>query len=215
VGNHPSWERKQPIKTFNEMKRILTLSSLSLLAAALVASVAYRTLAADAKNAAPAAPSRSPDVIFVPTPAKAVEKMLELAEIKPGDILYDLGCGNGQIVVGAAKKYGIKAIGVDIDPQRIKESNENVKANGVEKLVTIKHADIFELDFSDATVVTLYLLPSLNVKLMPKLAKLKPGTRIISYDFDMKGAKPKEIHRSNGNDYDGEIYKWVVPWEAE
>ncbi len=89
------------------------------------------------------------------------------------------------------------------------------KENKVEKLVTIKHADIFELDFSEATVVTLYLLPSLNIKLMPKLAKLKPGTRIISYTFDMAGAKPKEVFRNPGNDYEGEIYKWVVPWEKE
>jgi len=146
--------------------------------------------------------------------------MLELAEIKPGDILYDLGCGDGRIVVAAAKKYGIKAIGVDIDPQRIKESNENVRTNKVGHLVTIKQADIFELDFSDATVVTMYLLPDLNVKLMPKLAKLKPGTRIVSNDFDMRGAKPKEVVNIQGEYGDNSgsqhtIYKWVVPWEPE
>jgi tRNA G37 N-methylase Trm5 len=154
------------------------------------------------------APSRRPDVIFVPTPQKAVEKMLEMAEIKEGDILYDLGCGDGRIVVTAAKKYGIKATGIDIDPERVKESKENVKTNGVEHLATIKHADIFQTDFSDATVVTLYLLPDLNVKLIPQLEKLKPGTRIISYSFDMEGVKPAEVVR---NPYT--IYKWVTPLE--
>lgn len=162
-------------------------------------------------------PQRSPDVIFVPTPMDAVEKMLEAAQIKKGDVLYDLGCGDGRIVVTAAKKYGIKAVGIDIDPQRVKESLENVKSNKVENLVTIKQGDIFEEDISEATVVTLYLLPELNVKLMPKLAKLKPGTRIISYQFDMRGAKPAEIiHiKNNDNGWTRTIYKWVVPWEKE
>ncbi|MGC8829070.1 MAG: methyltransferase domain-containing protein [Verrucomicrobiia bacterium] len=178
-------------------------------------SPAFSTYAADAQQQS--APKRSPDVIFVPTPMDAVEKMLEAAQIKKGDVLYDLGCGDGRIVVTAAKKYGIKAVGIDIDPQRIKESRENVKTNGVEKLVTIKEGDIFEEDISEATVVTLYLLPDLNVKLMPKLAKLKPGTRIISYQFDMRGAKPAEvIHlKDNDNGWTRTIYKWVVPWEKE
>jgi ubiquinone/menaquinone biosynthesis C-methylase UbiE len=168
-----------------------------------------------------AALDRRPDVIFVPTRDAMVAKMLEMAEIRPTDILYDLGCGDGRIVVAAAKKYGIKAIGVDIDPKRVKESLENVRSNHVEHLVTIKHADIFELDFSDATVVTLYLLPSLNVKLMPKLAKLKPGTRILSNDFSMAGAKPKEVvqvakgSEEDESSFQSTIYKWVVPWEKE
>jgi hypothetical protein len=133
---------------------------------------------------------RTPDVIFVPTPQAVVDKMLELAEVKPGDVVYDLGCGNGRIVVTAAKKYGVKAVGFDINPERIKESWENVKENHVENLVTIKQEDIFTLDLSEASVITLYLLPSLNVKLMPQLAKCKPGTRIVSHDFDMRGPSP-------------------------
>ncbi len=163
------------------------------------------------------APKKNPDVIFVPTPMDAVEKMIEMAQIKKGDVLYDLGCGDGRIVVTAAKKYGIKAVGIDIDPQRVKESLENVKTNGVEKLVKIKQGDIFEEDISEATVVTLYLLPDLNVKLMPKLAKLKAGTRIISYQFDMRGAKPAEVIqlKDNDNGWSRTIYKWVVPWEKE
>lgn len=168
-----------------------------------------------------ASATKEPDVIYVPTRQEVVNKMLEMAEIKPGDIVYDLGCGDGRIVVAAAKKFGVKAIGVDIDPQRVSEARENVRTNQLEHLVTIKEADIFELDFSDATVVTLYLLPELNVRLMPKLAKLAPGTRIISNDFDMEGAKPKEVvnlgegfETSNG-DFQRTLYKWVVPWEPE
>ncbi|MCX7887519.1 MAG: methyltransferase domain-containing protein [Verrucomicrobiae bacterium] len=165
--------------------------------------------------------TKKPDVVFVPTPQPVVDKMLELAEIKPGDIVYDLGCGDGRIVVTAAKRYGVRAIGVDIDPERVKESLENVRSNKVEHLVTILQKDIFAMDFSDATVVFLYLLPSLNVKLMPQLAKLKPGSRIVSHDFDMRGAKPVKVvtvtaNNDNG-DYSSEhtIYKWVVPWEKE
>ena len=168
---------------------------------------------------------RQPDVIFVPTPQAVVDKMLELAEVKPGDVVYDLGCGNGRIVVTAAKKYGVKAIGFDINPVRVKESLENVKENHVENLVTIRQDDIFTLDLSEANVITLYLLPSLNVKLMPQLAKCKPGTRIVSHDFDMRGAKPLvtlnltvEGDESDENTNYGPshtIYKWVVPWEKE
>ena len=164
------------------------------------------------KKAGSEQPKRSPDVIFVPTPQTAVEKMLELAEVKKGDVVYDLGCGDGRIVVTAAKKYGAKGIGIDIDPERIAESKENVRTNGVEKLVTIKNSDIFEEDFRDATVITLYLLPSLNVKLIPQFDKLKPGTRIVSYQFNMDGVKPKETYTRNGS---YTIYKWVTPLDKE
>jgi ubiquinone/menaquinone biosynthesis C-methylase UbiE len=160
---------------------------------------------------------RQPDVIFVPTPQEAVDKMLEMAQVKKGDLVYDLGCGDGRIVVTAARKYGVTAVGVDIDPQRVKESRENVKKNGVEDLVTIVHGDIFELDLSEVDVVTLYLLPDLNVKLMPQLRKMKPGSRIVSYEFAMRGAKPAEVHHGDHKDrsYGYTIYKWVVPWEEE
>ncbi|MCX8155245.1 MAG: methyltransferase domain-containing protein [Verrucomicrobiae bacterium] len=171
------------------------------------------------------APKRQPDVVFVPTPQEVVDKMLELAEVKKGDIVYDLGCGDGRIVVTAAKKFGVKAYGFDINPERVKESLENVKTNKVEHLVTIKEADIFELDLSEATVVTLYLLPDLNVKLMPQLRKLKPGSRIVSHDFDMRGAKPLKVEkvvvkRQDGDNsyvHEGEhtVYLWKVPWEEE
>jgi SAM-dependent methyltransferase len=158
-------------------------------------------------------PARTPDVIFVPTPQEAVDKMLELAEVKKGEKVYDLGCGDGRIVVTAAKKFGAKGVGIDIDPQRIAESQANVRSNKVEQLVTIKESDIFKEDFSDADVVTLYLLPSLNVKLIPQLEKLKPGARIISYQFNMDGVKPKETYNGGNGRYT--IYKWVAPLEKE
>ena len=160
--------------------------------------------------------TKTPDVIFVPTPQEVVDKMLELAEVKEGDVVYDLGCGDGRIPVTAAKKYGVKAVGFDVDPQRIKESNANVEKNGVGKLVTIKQEDIFKQDLSKANVVTLYLLPSLNVKLMPQLRKLKPGSRIVSHSFDMRGAKPKkvvQVQTKEGGEHT--VYLWVVPWEEE
>ncbi len=160
---------------------------------------------------------KKPDVIFVPTPQEVVDKMLELAQLKNGDVLYDLGCGDGRIVVTAAKKYGVKAIGFDVDPQRIKEANANVEKNGVGDLVTIRQADIFEQDLREANVVTLYLLPELNVRLMPQLKELRTGSRIVSHDFDMRGAKPKKVVTVRADDEEEEhtVYLWTVPWEME
>lgn len=153
-----------------------------------------------------------PDVIFVPTPQDVVEKMLEVAKVTKKDLLYDLGCGDGRIVVTAAKKYGCKAIGFDVDPKRIKESLENVKKNKVGKLVKIEQRNIFKLDLSKANVITLYLLPSLNVKLIPQLEKLKPGSRIVSHDFDMKGVKPDKVIRFTDKEKDRHtIYLWTAP----
>jgi len=164
-------------------------------------------------------------VVYVATPPDVVDTMLKVARVTKRDVVCDLGCGDGRIVVTAAKKYGVKAIGFDINPERIRESLENVRASHVEHLVTIKQADIFTLDLSEATVVTLYLLPSLNVKLMPQLEKLRPGSRIVSHDFDMHGAKPVEEHTMNVEDDRSDenvtygpshtLYKWVVPWEKE
>ena len=203
-------------------------------AAAVAAVVMLAALAAAVAQTAPPAteeakpPTREPDVIYVPTPQPVVDKMLEVAEIKKGDVVYDLGCGDGRIVVTAAKKYGVKAFGFDINPERVKESLENVKKNKVEHLVTIKQADIFTLDLRPADVVTLYLLPDLNVKLMPQLRQLKKGSRIVSHDFDMRGAKPAAVYRitekdgkaveAKSDEYEWSshtIYKWVVPWEKE
>jgi hypothetical protein len=160
---------------------------------------------------------REPDVIFVPTPQVAVDKMLELAEVTKDDLVYDLGCGNGIIVVTAAKRYGCKAVGYDIDPKRIKESLANVEKNNVGHLVRIEQRDIFTLDISKANVITLYLLPELNVKLIPQLKKLKPGSRIVSHDFDMRGVKPDKVVEVNSDDdYDRHtIYLWTTPLKME
>jgi precorrin-6B methylase 2 len=163
------------------------------------------------------APKRTPDVIYVPTPEPVVAKMLELADVKKTDVLYDLGCGDCRIPVTAAKKFGCKAFGFDIDPQRIKESKENIKKNKVGDLVTVEEKDIFTLDLSQANVVTLYLLPSLNVKLIPQLEKLKPGSRIVSHDFDMKGVKPDKVIDFKGKDdyFSHTIYFWTTPLKKE
>jgi ribosomal protein L11 methylase PrmA len=167
-------------------------------------------LAQDAQTAprAPATAPRAPDVIYVPTPPAVVEAMLELADVKKGDVLYDLGSGDGRIAVAAAKKYGIRAVGIDIDPERIREANENAKKAGVEGLVKFRNEDLFKANFREATVVTLYLLPDLNVKLRPRLwNELKPGTRIVSHQFDMAEWQPEKQIELNGRT----IYFWTIP----
>lgn len=152
------------------------------------------------------------DVIYVPTPQHVVDLMLGLADVRKTDLLYDLGCGDGRIVVAAAQKYGCRAVGVDIDPERVRESRDRVKAAGLEHLVTIEQRDIFQLDLSQADVVTLYLLPHLNVRLIPQLEQMKPGSRIVSHDFDMAGVEPDAevtvLSRQYGR---REIYLWTVP----
>jgi SAM-dependent methyltransferase len=160
-----------------------------------------------------AVPAKTPDVVYVPTPQPVVDKMLELVKPKKNDLVYDLGCGDGRIVVTAAKRFGTKAIGFDIDPVRVAEARENVKRNKVEHLVTIEERDIFTVDLSPANVVTLYLLPRLNVRLIPQLEKLKAGSRVVSHDFDMKGVQPERIVkvRPKGGDRDHTVYLFAVP----
>jgi 2-polyprenyl-3-methyl-5-hydroxy-6-metoxy-1,4-benzoquinol methylase len=149
---------------------------------------------------------RPPDVIYVPTRQSVVDAMLKVTGVKAGDVVYDLGCGDGRIVVTAAK-LGARGIGIDIDPTRVKEANENVAKNGVGDRVKILNQDLFTTDFSDATVVSLYLLPSLNLKLRPILWKtLKPGTRIVSHDFDMGDWKPEQTLNVDG----ATIYYWTI-----
>jgi len=149
-----------------------------------------------------------PDVIYVPTPQEVVDEMLKLAKVGKGDVLYDLGSGDGRIPVTAAKRFGIRAYGIDIDPQRIAEANDNAKRNGVTHLVEFRQEDLFKARFSEASVVTLYLLPDLNVKLRPRLlAELKPGTRIVSHQFDMGTWKPDRKVELNGRT----IYLWTIP----
>src|SRR5690554_972513 len=147
------------------------------------------------------------DVPYVPTRQTVVDAMLKLANVSEGDIHYDLGCGDGRIVISAAKKGAI-ATGVDIDPQRIKEANENAKIAGVSDQVTFIEGNLFDMDFSKATVLTLYLLPSVNLKLRPKiLSELKPGTRVVSHAFDMGDWEPEKKIVVDGST----IYFWTVP----
>jgi precorrin-6B methylase 2 len=157
------------------------------------------------------APTRRPDVIYVPTPEEVVEAMLQVANVGKDDVVYDLGCGDGRIPVTAASKHGARAVCIDIDPQRIKEANENVAKNNVGALVRVMNADLFATDISEATVVTLYLLPSLNVKLIPTLQQLKPGTRVVSHAFDMGNCKPEKELDVNGR----KVYFWTVPMKCE
>jgi SAM-dependent methyltransferase len=156
---------------------------------------------------------REPDVYFIPTPQEVVDKMLDMAKVTKDDLLYDLGCGDGRIVVTAAKRYGCKAVGYDIDPQRVKDSLENVRRNKVGHLISIEERDIFTLDLSKADVITLYLLPRLNVKLIPQLEKLKPGSRIVSHDFDIEGVKPDEVVKltTENDSEEHKVYLWTIP----
>lgn len=163
---------------------------------------------ADGTDATAMEGERTPDVIYVPTPPDVVEAMLKLAEVKPGDVLYDLGSGDGRIPIAAAKAHGVRGTGIDIDPQRIREANENAREAGVTELVTFKQEDLFQTDFSEATVVTLYLLDSLNEKLRPKLlSDLKPGTRIVSHAFRMGDWEPEQTVNVGPRT----IYRWTVP----
>jgi SAM-dependent methyltransferase len=156
------------------------------------------------------------DVDFVPTPHEVVDKMLELAEVKKDDLVYDLGCGDGRIVVAAAQKYGCRAVGIDIDPECVKQSLAAVKRNNVGHLVRIEQADIFTADLSKADVVALYLLPNLNSRLIPQFEKMKPGSRIVSHQWGMKGIKPKAVVQIKTSEpRERTIYLWTTPLQRE
>jgi outer membrane protein assembly factor BamB len=162
---------------------------------------------------APKPRRKRPDVIFVPTPQDVVMTMLELASIKKDDVIADLGCGDGRILVTAAKNYGCKAIGYDLDRECVRLAQENVQNEKVEKLVHIEHKDILEADLSGVTVVMLYLGPTLNAKLIPQLQKMKPGSRIVSHGFDMPGVKPDKVIdvTSSEDDITRKLYLWTTP----
>jgi SAM-dependent methyltransferase len=153
-------------------------------------------------------PKRTPDIHWEPTTDPVVTAMLKLASTKKSDVVYDLGCGDGRIVIAAAKEFGARGVGIDIDPQRIDESNANAKKAGVSGMVTFREEDLFEANISDATVVTLFLWPSVNLKLRPKLlAELKPGTRVVSHSHDMGDWKPEKAEVVEG----ARLYLWVIP----
>jgi SAM-dependent methyltransferase len=170
------------------------------------------TVAQTPEAASPAKPKKEPDIHYVPTPQELVEVMLDMARVGKDDIVYDLGAGDGRLVITAAKKYGANGVGIDIDPQRIGEARENSKKAGVEDNVRFLEQDLFESDFHDATVVTLYLLNELNLRLRPRIfAQVKPGTRVVSHAFMMGEWEPDEQKtiEINGQSYDA--YYWVVP----
>jgi SAM-dependent methyltransferase len=163
-----------------------------------------------------------PEVPYVPTTDPAVQAMLKLADVKKTDIVYDLGCGDGRIVIAAAKTYGAHGVGIDINPQRIQEAKENAKKAGVEDLVRFEENDLFKADIHEATVVTLFLLQTVNLRLRPKLLKeLKPGTRIVSNTFDMGDwkADKEETLKGEDDDFGGglshKFFLWIVPQRAE
>jgi len=152
--------------------------------------------------------AREPDVIFVGTPPEVVDAMLEGAEVKSTDIVYDLGSGDGRILIAAAKKYGARGVGIEIDPARIKEAQENARKAGVGDKIRFVQADLFEADIHEATVVTLYLLEELNIRLRPKLLRdLKPGTRIVSHRWRMGDWQPEKAMRVG----DRAVYFWTIP----
>lgn len=154
-------------------------------------------------------PQREPDVVYVPTPEEVVNEMLALAKVTKNDVIYDLGSGDGRIPITAAQKFGTRGIGIDINPERIKEANANAQKAGVTDRVKFLNQDLFTTNISEATVVTLYLLPRLNVKLRPQLFKqLKPGTRVVSHDFDMGEWKPDRVVKTQEG---STIYLWTIP----
>jgi SAM-dependent methyltransferase len=173
-----------------------------------VLAVVLAAAALGAQQTQTQAPLRAPDVIYVPTPPEVVDAMLEVAKVTADDVVYDLGSGDGRIPIAAAQKYGARGIGIDINPERIEEANANAVKAGVTDKVRFLLADLFTTDISEATVVTLYLLPSLNQKLYPKLmAELKPGTRIVSHAFDMGEWKPEQHLQVDGCN----VYFWTIP----
>jgi protein-L-isoaspartate O-methyltransferase len=174
-----------------------------------------RDFQADAQTQAPAtqpqtqAPERAPDVPYVPTPEAVVDRMLQIAKVNSNDVVYDLGSGDGRIPITAVREYNARrAVGVDINPERVREANQNAQQANVTDRVEFRQQDLFETDLRNASVVTLYLLPEVNLRLRPKLLnELKPGTRIVSHAFDMGDWKPDRVETVDGRN----IYFWTVP----
>ena len=167
-----------------------------------------------------AQPKRQPDVPYVPTTEEAVKAMLKLADVKKTDVVYDLGCGDGRIVIAAAKDFGAHGVGIDINPVRIGEAKENARKAGVERLVRFEENDLFQADIHEASVVTIFLLSEINLKLRPKLLReLKPGTRLVSNTFDMGDWKPDK-QATVGEEYQEEflshrLFLWIVPARSD
>jgi SAM-dependent methyltransferase len=164
-----------------------------------------------------AEPSRTPDVVYVGTPYDIVSRMLKIASVTKQDVVYDLGCGDGRMLVLAAKKYGCRGIGYDIDPERVSAALDNVKRNDVGRLVKIVQADLYKLDFSQADVLSLYLLPDINRKLIPQFDRLKPGSRLVFHDYGLEGYAADQTLRiiSNEDNAHHTIFLYTLPLKKQ
>lgn len=191
------------------MNRILTSAVIVCL---LLGPVAFGQQPA-AEHEEPERPAPVPDVMYVPTPNDVVAKMLELAAVGRDDVVYDLGCGDGRIVVAAARQFGCRALGVDIDPRRVKQARAKVAEDRVEGLVRIEQQDLFRVDLRPATVVTLYLSPKYNTRLASQFAAMRPGSRIVSHQFEIQGAKPDKVLQvtSREDRHVHALYLWTTP----
>jgi SAM-dependent methyltransferase len=175
-----------------------------------------RALGADETGAKK--PKRAPDSVFVPTPDDVLAKMLEVAGVTKDDVVYDPGCGDGRIVIAAAKKFGCRGVGIELSPKLVKEAEANARRNNVDKLVRIIEDDIYTVDMSAATVVTLYLLPDMNVKLIPQLQKLKPGSRIVAHDYAFRNRVQPEktlTMTSKEDAVEHHIFFWKTPLKVD
>lgn len=197
-----------------QLRRIVLLlvTSVSVVGLGIAACTSQRDLETQAQVPTPTTTpqQRQPDVPYVPTPQPVVDAMLQMGQVKKNDLIYDLGSGDGRIPITAAQKFGTRGVGVDINPERVQEAIANAKKAGVTDRVEFRRQDLFETDLRNATVVTLYLLPDINLKLRPKLLRLRPGTRIVSHAFDMGEWKPQRVQQVDGKT----IYLWVVPKEV-
>jgi precorrin-6B methylase 2 len=184
--------------------------------AILISAFAIAIAGGEPSPVAAQAPSRAPDVVYDPTPHPIVAEMLKLARIGPKDIVYDLGCGDGRIVIAAARQFGARAVCVDIDPQRIRESRANARRAGVAERIVFLTQDLFETEIGEATVVTLFLWPEVNLKLRPKLwRELKPGTRVVSYIHSMGDWRPQQTINVESARGPRKVFLWIIPQQAD
>ena len=182
------------------------------IAAALITLLASVCFAQKTENTPPPAETGRPRVPYVSSPPEVIEEMLKVARVTKEDVVYDLGCGDGRIVIMAARKYGARGVGIEIDPALVREAQANARKAGVADRVKFIQQDLFKSDLSEATVVTLYLMGSVNLELRPKLQReLKPGTRVVSHAFDMGDWKPQKTFEVNRRGTWGRIFYWVIP----
>jgi precorrin-6B methylase 2 len=183
--------------------------------AILISALAIAIAGGEPSPVAAQAPSRAPDVAYDPTPHHIVAEMLKLAQVGPRDVVYDLGCGDGRIVIAAARHFGARAVCIDIDPQRIRESRANARRAGVAERIVFLTQDLFETDIGEATVVTLFLWPQVNLKLRPKLwRELKPGTRVVSYIHSMGDWRPQQTINVESARGPRKVFLWIIPQQA-